>query len=143
MKKYVLEFVQRGLMVAAGGPVVLAIIYGILGATGVIDTLTPWEVCKGILSITLMAFIAAGITTIYTVERLPLISAILIHAGVLYLDYLMIYLVNNWLARDLTAFGIFTGAFVGGYAIIWVCIYFVTKSKTEQVNRKLRANEGN
>lgn len=143
MKKYVLEFVQRGLMVAAGGPVVLAIIYGILGATGVIDTLTPWEVCKGILSITLMAFIAAGITTIYTVERLPLISAILIHAGVLYLDYLMIYLVNNWLARDLTAFGIFTGAFVVGYAIIWVCIYFITKAKTEQVNRKLRANEGN
>ena len=143
MKKYVLEFVQRGLMVAAGGPVVLAIIYGILGATGVIDTLTPWEVCKGILSITLMAFIAAGITTIYTVERLPLISAILIHAGVLYLDYLMIYLLNNWLARDLTAFGIFTGAFVVGYAIIWVCIYFITKAKTEQVNRKLRANEGN
>ena len=143
MKKYVLEFVQRGLMVAAGGPVVLAIIYGILGAVGVISALTPWEVCKGILSITLMAFIAAGITMIYTVERLPLISAILIHAGVLYLDYLMIYLLNNWLARDLTVFGIFTGAFVGGYAIIWVCIYFITKAKTEQVNRKLRANEGN
>lgn len=143
MKKYVLEFVQRGLMVAAGGPVVLAIIYGILGATGVIDTLTPWEVCKGILSITLMAFIAAGITMIYTVERLPLISAILIHAGVLYLDYLMIYLVNDWLARNLTAFGIFTGVFAAGYAVIWVCIYFITKAKTEQVNRKLRANEGN
>ena len=143
MKKYVLEFVQRGLMVAAGGPVVLAIIYGILGVTGVINTLTPWEVCKGILSITLMAFIAAGITMIYTVERLPLISAILIHAGVLYLDYLMIYLVNNWLARDLAAFGIFTGVFAAGYAIIWVCIYFITKAKTNQLNRKLRANEGN
>ena len=137
MKKYVLEFVQRGLMVAAGGPVVLAIIYGILGATGVIDTLTPWEVCKGILSITLMAFIAAGITTIYTVERLPLISAILIHAGVLYLDYLMIYLVNSWLARDLGACGIFTAVFTVGFALIWVCIYFHTKVKTDKLNRKL------
>ena len=143
MKKYVLDFVQRGLMVAAGGPVVLAVIYGILGAVGVINALTPWEVCKGILSITLMAFIAAGITMIYTVECLPLISAILIHAGVLYLDYLMIYLVNDWLARDLTAFGIFTGVFVVGYAVIWICIYFITKAKTDQLNRKLRANEGN
>lgn len=141
MKKYVLEFLQRGLMVAAGGPVVLAIIYGILGAVGVVDTLTPWEVCKGILSITVMAFIAAGITMIYTVERLPLISAILIHAGVLYLDYLFIYLVNGWLARNLTAFGIFTGIFAVGYAIVWICIYRITKKNTNQINRKLCANE--
>lgn len=143
MKKLVLEFVQRGLMVAAGGPVVLAIIYGILGAVGVIDTLTPWEVCKGILSITVMAFIAAGITMVYTIERLPLISAILIHAGVLYLDYLMIYLMNNWLARNLTAFGIFTGVFAVGYAVVWICIFFFTKAKTDRINRKLRTNEGN
>ena len=42
MKKCVMEFVRRGLMAAAGGPVILAIIYGILGAVGVIETLTPW-----------------------------------------------------------------------------------------------------
>lgn len=143
MKKHFLDFVQRGLMASAGGPVVLAIIYGVLGAVGVVESLTPAEVCKGILTITLMAFIAAGITVVYTIESLPLISAILIHAGVLYLDYLMIYLVNNWLARDWTAFCIFTAGFAVGYAIIWVCIYFITKSKTEQVNRKLRANKEN
>lgn len=143
MKKHVLEFVHRGLMVAAGGPVILAVIYGVLGAVGVIDTLTPWEVCKGILSITVMAFIAAGITMIYTVERLPLISAILIHAGVLYLDYLFIYLVNNWLARNLMAFGIFTAVFAVGYAVIWVCIYLITKKNTDLVNRKMRTEQGN
>lgn len=142
MKKYILEFVQRGLMVAAGGPVVLAVIYGILGGVGVIDTLTPAEVCKGILSITVVAFIAAGITMIYTVERLPPISAILIHAGVLYLDYLFIYLVNNWLAQDWTAFGIFTAVFAAGYAVIWVCIYLITKKNTDLVNRKLHASGG-
>ena len=143
MKKCVLEFVRRGLMAAAGGPVILAIIYGALGAVGVIDTLTPWEVCKGVLSITLMAFIAGGITMVYTVERLPLISAILIHAGVLYLDYLMIYLVNNWLARNWTAVGAFTGIFVAGYAIVWICIYFITKSKTDRINRVLQNGAGN
>ena len=140
MKKYVLEFLRRGLMVAAGGPVVLAVIYGILGATGAADTLTPVEVCKGILSITILAFLAGGITMIYTVDRLPVISAILIHAGVLYLAYLIAYLFNNWLARNWSAFGIFTGAFVVGYAIIWVCIYLITKTKTDRINRMLREN---
>lgn len=141
MKKYVLEFVQRGLMVAAGGPVLLAVIYGILGGVGVIDTLTPAEVCKGILAITVMAFIAAGITVIYTVERLPLISAILIHAGVLYLDYLFIYLINSWLARDWTALGVFTVVFAAGYAVIWGCIYLITKKNIDLVNRKLHPSE--
>ena len=41
MKKHIVQFLKRGLMAAAGGPVVLAIVYGILGAVGVIETLTP------------------------------------------------------------------------------------------------------
>ena len=141
-KKYALEFVHRGLMAAAGGPVILAIIYGILGAVGTVESLGPGEVCMGILTITVMAFIAAGITMVYTIESLPLISAILLHAGVLYLDYLMIYLLNNWLPRNFTAFGIFTVIFVVGYAIIWIGIYLYTKYKTDQLNRKLRTQEG-
>lgn len=142
MKKYVLDFVQRGLMVAAGGPVVLAIIYGILGAVGVIESLTAGEVCKGILTITVMAFVAAGITVVYTIESLPLISTILIHAGVLYLDYLMIYMLNDWIPRNFTAIGIFTAIFFVGFAVIWLGIYLYTKLKTDQLNRKLWTEPG-
>lgn len=138
MKKHVLVFVQRGLMVAGCGPVVLAIIYGILGAVGVIESLTAGEVCKGILTITVMAFVAAGITVVYTIDSLPLISAILIHAGVLYLDYLMIYMLNDWMPRNFTAIGTFTAIFFVGFAVIWLGIYFYTKAKTDQLNRKLR-----
>lgn len=123
MKKYILAFLKRGLSVAAGGPIILAIVYGILGAVGVVAHLTPGEVCASILTITLMAFIAAGITAVYTVEKLPLISAILIHAGVLYLDYLMVYLLNSWIPRDLTGIGIFAAIFAVGYAVVWLCIY--------------------
>ena len=72
MKQHIKQFCLRGLTAAAGGPVVLAIIYGILGKCGVIESLPPGEVTLGILSITLMAFIAAGITVVYTVEQLPL-----------------------------------------------------------------------
>lgn len=140
MRKFWSEFLHRGLLVGAFGPVVLAVVYGILGAAGVVESLTPGQVCRAILSVTLLAFVAAGITGIYTVERLPLISAILIHAGVLYLDYLMVYLVNGWL-RDWSAFGIFTGCFFVGYALIWMGIWFYTRAKTERLNRRIRGEE--
>lgn len=136
MKKFIHEFIRRGLMAAAGGPVVLAIVYGILGATGAADSLTPGEVCMGILSVTLMAFIAAGITAVYQVERLPIASAIAIHGGVLYLDYLIMYLLNSWIPKG--GIGFFTVIFIAGYALVWVCIYTFIKIKTERLNRKMR-----
>ena len=139
MKKYVTEFIKRGLMAAAGGPVVLAIVYGILGKLSIITALSPAEVTTGILTVTLMAFIAAGITVVYTSERLPLISAILLHAGVLYLDYLMMYLLNRWIPRDLTAIGIFTAIFAAGFTLIWLGIYCITRVKTDRINRKLQS----
>ena len=141
MKKQIIEFLKRGLSVAAGGPIVLAIVYGILGAVGVVEHLTPGEVCTSILTITLMAFIAGGITVVYTIERLPLISAILIHAGVLYLDHLMVYLLNSWIPRDLTGIGIFTAIFAAGYAVVWLCIYLSIKAKTDRINKKLRGEK--
>lgn len=138
MKKFATEFLKRGLVAASGGPVILAIVYGILGATNAVTVLTPKEVCVGILSITLMAFIAAGITAVYQTERLPLMSAILLHAGVLYLDYLIMYLLNSWIPRNLTAIGIFSGIFFVGFAIVWLFIYLSTKAKTDRINSKLQ-----
>ena len=138
MKKFFDEFLKRGLLAAGGGPVVLAIIYGIVGATGQVSTLSPGEVCLGILSITVMAFIAAGITAVYQMEQLPLGWAVLLHGAVLYLDYLLIYLLNGWLPREKPGFWIFTGVFTGGYAMIWIIIYFSTKAKTEKINQALQ-----
>ena len=137
MKKYIEEFLKRGIMCAAGGPLILATIYGILGASGVVDSLSPQEVCAGTITVTLMAFIAAGITSIYQIERLPLISAILIHCGVLYLDYLIIYLLNSWIPRNWDSIGVFTAVFVAGYAVIWALIYLSAKYKTERINKKM------
>lgn len=137
MKKYALEVIKRGLMAAAGGPVVLAIVYGILGAAGTIESLSPGEVCMGILTVTLMAFIASGCTVVYTIESLPLMSAILIHAGVIYLDYLVIYLLNRWVPRNLGGIGIFTAIFAAGYAVTWLFIYLSIKAKTDRINKQL------
>lgn len=137
MKKFASDFILRGLLAAAGGPMVLAIIYGILGATGAVDTLSPAEVCKGILTVTLLAFTTAGMTAIYQVERLPLVSAILIHGGMLYLVYILIYLINGWLKNQLVPIAVFTAVFILGYALIWLCIYLSIRAKTDLINRKL------
>ena len=57
MKQFIKDFILRGLLAASGGPVILAIIYGIIGQTGAVSTLTPREVCLAILTITLLAFV--------------------------------------------------------------------------------------
>ena len=136
MKKYVSEFTKRGLMAAAGGPAVLAIIYGIWGVTGAVTNVVPGEVCVAILSITVMAFIAAGITMIYHVESLPLPMAILIHAGVLYADYLLVYLLNDWLPGN--AVGTFTAIFFASFALVWLVIYLCIRAKTNKLNEKMK-----
>ena len=114
MKKFWKEFLLRGLLCAAGGPVVLAIIYGILGATGAAETLSPKDVCMGILTITLLAFTAAGMTAIYQMEQLPLPTMILLHGGALYIAYILTYLLNGWILNQLKPILIFTGIFIAG-----------------------------
>jgi len=138
MKKFWKEFFHRGLICAAGGPLVLAVIYGILGATGAVEAFSPREVCLGILTITLLAFIAAGMTAIYQMEQLPLPTRILLHGGALYITYILTYLINSWLQQSLIPIVVFTGIFVAGYALIWLIIYWVERAKTDALNQKLK-----
>ena len=138
MKKFWKEFLFRGLICAGGGPIVLAIIYGILGATGTVEAFSPREVCMGIVSITLLAFIAAGMTAIYQMEQLPLPIMIMLHGGGLYIAYILTYLINGWLQQSLIPILVFTGIFLAGYALIWLIIYWVTKANTEKINNQLK-----
>ena len=92
----------------------------------------------GILTITLLAFIAAGMTAIYQMEQLPLSIMILLHGGALYIAYILNYLINGWLQNSLVPIAIFTGIFAAGYVLIWLIIYCVEKAKTEALNRKLK-----
>lgn len=138
MKKFWKEFLLRGLLAAGGGPVVLAIVYGILGATGTVAQFAPGEVCMGILAVTLLAFTVAGMTAIYQMEQLPLPIAILLHGGALYIAYILIYLLNGWLQRSLIPILVFTGIFIVGYALIWLIVYRVERAKAEKLNNVLR-----
>ncbi|MBQ8227381.1 MAG: DUF3021 domain-containing protein [Clostridia bacterium] len=139
MKEFVKEFLKRGCVAAAGGPVVLSIIYAILGAKNIITALSVKEVCLGILTVTLLAFIVAGSGAVYKVERLSVFAAATIQGVLLYVNYLLIYLLNGWLKSQAVAIAIFSGCFVAGYLIIWLIVYNVTKKSTDKLNSRLNA----
>ena len=141
MRTYIQEFIRRGLSVCVLGPLVLAIIYLILYRQGVIAALSIPEVCLGIFSLTALAFVAGGMNTLYQIERLPLMVAILIHGGVLYICYLVTYLVNNWLEWSAIPILVFTGIFVLGYLAIWAAIIVIMKKRTKGLNEKLKQQQ--
>ena len=80
---------------------------------------------------------------IYQIERLPLMVAILIHGGVLYLSYLVTYLLNGWLEWGVTPILVFSGFFALGYLVVWAIIYSITKRNTEKLNKSLKQKQGN
>lgn len=142
MKKNVKEFIRRGLVACGFGPLVLAVLYQILQSQGIMESMTVDEVCLGIVSLSVLAFIAGGMNVIYQIERLPLMLAILIHGGVLYISYLATYLINGWLEWGMTPVLVFTGIFVGAYLIIWMIIYSATKKHTDKLNEALKQQNG-
>ena len=143
MKKFVLEFVRRGFIATGLGPIVLAIVYLILKQSAAIDTLTVNQVCIGIFSLSALAFIAGGMNAIYQVERMPLMTAILIHGGTLYIGYLGTYILNDWLEFGVIPIIVFTAIFVVGYIVIWAIIYSIIRRNTAKLNEMLKKKQQN
>ena len=135
------EFLRRGLTGRSLGPLVLAVLYFIHRQKSGITTLTVNEVCVGIISLSVLGFIASGMNVVYQLEQLPLMVAVTIHGMVLYISYFVTYLVNGWLPRGLIPITLFTVFFVCGYIAIWVIIYCITKKRTAQLNKILRLKQ--
>lgn len=141
MKKIALEFLRRGSIASGIGPIVLAIVYLVLEKAAGIQALTVSEVVTGIFSLTALAFIAGGMNAIYQIERLPLMTAILIHGVVLYLSYLVTYLINDWLDFGVIPVVVFSLIFVVGYIVIWAIVYFMTRKNTQEINEMLKKKQ--
>lgn len=137
MKRYILEFCRRGLCAWGLGPLVLAVLYLFLP----VEALTAREVSLGIFSLSALAFLAGGMNVIYQIERLPLMAAIGIHGGVLYVGYLGTYLLNGWLDRGRLPILVFSCIFAAGYLAIWAVIYAILKLRTARVNALLRQTQ--
>lgn len=141
MKKHVADFFRRGLVACGFGPLVLVIFYLVLYHYGDVQMLSVREVCTGIVSLSVLAFIAGGMNTLYQIERLPLMLAILIHGGVLYISYLVTYLINGWLEQGVTPILVFSVIFVVGYIFVWGIIFSITKRRTARLNAILKEKQ--
>ena len=143
MKKFALDFGLRGLVACGFGPLVLAIVYLSIEAGGVALSLGAGEVALGIFSISALAFICGGMSAIYQVERLHIMTAIMLHGCVLYVSYLITYLINNWLEEGLIPFLVFSIIFVVCYAVIWTIIYTINRKRIKKINTMLKTRQGN
>lgn len=141
MKKFMLDFLRRGAIACGFGPIILAIVYLILQKSTAIHSLTVNEVCVGIFSLTALAFIAGGMNAVYQIEQLPLMIAILIHGGVLYISYLGTYLINDWLDLGALPIIVFSAIFVAGYIVIWIIIYSITRKNIAKLNETLKKKQ--
>jgi len=137
-KNFMKDFGKRGMLFAWLGPVILCIVWYLLNRNGVVPELSIPVIIQNILTILFMAFIAAGISAVYTVEKLPYAMASLIQMAVLYFDYMIVYLFNGWL--PVSALPVFSLIFFVGFAVIWFIIYLSIKRATGRMNSKLKNN---
>lgn len=137
--KFIKDFALRGMIAMGFGPIVLAIIYLILGLTGVATNIGVYEMVVGVLTITVLAFMCGGMTAVYQIESLGLSKAITLHGITLYIAYAVVYLVNGWLKDGLISFIVFTVIFIVGYALVWLVIYLITRNGANKLNSKLKS----
>lgn len=141
MKKIVREFLRRGVIASGFGPMTLVFFYLILKQRCGVQTLTVNQVCIGIVSLSALAFVAGGMNAVYQIERLPLMLAILIHGGALYVSYLAAYLMNGWLEWGTVPILVFSAVFVLGYLAIWAIIYPINKRNTKRLNAAIERKQ--
>ena len=140
MKKYIVDFLRRGIAASGIGPLVLAVLYTILYICGVITEICVLDMCIGIFSLFALAFVAGGINFIYQIERLSIMTAVSIHGLVLYFGYLVTYIINGWLESGWWALLVFTVVFIIGYLTIWAVIFTIVKRRTKRINEILDEN---
>ena len=138
MKIFLKDFLKRGLIAFGFGPMVMAIIYLCLEWAGIKDSITLGEIGKQVLLVSVMAFLASGITAVYQIEKLPLPFAIVIQMTVLYIDYIGVYLMNGWLKIAFLPIAIFTAIFIVSYAVIWIIVYIFNKRGAKRLNEHLK-----
>ena len=138
MKKFIIEFLKRGALFASLGPVILTIVYFFLNLNGVVETIPVSKMIAEIISSVILAFIAAGISAVYTVEKLPYSTAGLIQGSVLFADYLMIYLLNGWIPFKWQAIALFTAIFLAVFLTICLIIYLSVRAKIKKLNEQIQ-----
>lgn len=133
MKRVLKKFTLRGLVFMGFGPLIYAIVMFILYLCNVETTFTGLEIFKAVISTSLLAFLVAGVSVVWQEEKLGIGFAVLIHGTTLYISYLAMYLINNWIPRSGASIAIFSGIFIGTYLLIWLIVYLVEKKRAKKL----------
>lgn len=137
MNKYLRVFLHRGLIFGGFGPIILGIVYAIIGASAKDLHLGGKEILIAIISIYMLAFLQAGASVFNQIEGWPLAKSLFFHFGTIYVAYLGCYLINTWIPFVPVAVLIFTGAFIISYVAIWLTVYYVVKLTEKKLNSKI------
>lgn len=137
MNTYVKSFLHRGLIFGGFGPVVLGIVFAILEVTLPDFSLGGGEVLLAVISTYLVAFVQAGATVFNQIEEWSVPKAMLCHLLSVYLVYLFAYLVNLWIAPELSVVLVFTLIFVAIFLVIWLTVYLIVRHTEKRLNVKL------
>lgn len=137
MNIHLKNFFIRGLIFSGLGPVVAAIVYLILYLCNVVGAVSGVEMFLHIISTYILAFVAAGASVVYNIERFSIMKATVIHYVVLYAAYILCYLINGWIKDNIKSILIFTIIFIVSYFTIWISTYFSIKAVSNKLNEKL------
>ena len=138
MKKYLKEFLRRGLMFGGFGPIVAGIVFAILGATIKDFHIEGWQILLAIVSTYLLAFVQAGATVFNQIESWSIGKSLAFHFITIYLAYSLTYIVNSWIPFEPMVLVIFTAIFVVAYAVIWLSVFLTIKATEKKLNKSLR-----
>ena len=137
MNKNLKAYLHRGLLFGGFGPIVVAIVYAIVGVATKDNLITTTNFLLATISSYILAFLVAGSSMFYQIEHWGLTKASLLHALSLYVAYLVCYLLNSWIAFDIINVLVFTGIFIAGYLLIWLIIYISIKHTEKKLNKKV------
>ena len=137
MNRYLKNFLQRGLMFAGFGPIVLGIIFFVLEKTLDDFNANGEQILLGIVSTYLLAFVQAGASVFNQIEHWSLPKSLFCHFGMLYVTYVLCYVINSWIPFEWAVIAIFTAIFVAAYFIIWFTVYFIVKATGKKLNATL------
>lgn len=137
MNMYVKRFLQRGLVSGGFGPIIAGVVYYCVSLSVPDFSLGGKDVLLAILSTYVMAFLLAGASVFNQVEHWSPARSLLCHFSLYYIAYVTCYLVNAWIPFSWDALLIFTGVFVGGYALVWIIVYLCARHTGKKLNEKL------
>ena len=115
---------MRGLIFGGFGPAVLGIVYAAL-EKGVSDFyVSGFDICLGIVSTYILAFLQAGATVFNQIEHWSVPKSLLCHFATLYIAYVVCYTANTWITFGAEVIIIFTAIFAVTYFVIWISVFF-------------------